>query len=45
MSMIAAVKVRGNVDVPQPIKDTMTNLGLKKEIRWFSLRNLIRLRE
>lgn len=30
MSMIAAVKVRGNVDVPQPIKDTMTNLGLKK---------------
>lgn len=28
--MIAAVKVRGNVDVPQPVKDTMTNLGLKK---------------
>jgi large subunit ribosomal protein L30 len=27
--MIAAVKVRGNVDVPQPVKDTMTNLGLK----------------
>ncbi len=29
--MIAAVKVRGNVDVPQPVKDTMTNLGLKKK--------------
>jgi len=28
--MIAAVKVRGNVDVPQPVEDTMTNLGLKK---------------
>lgn len=28
--MIAAVKVRGNVDVPKPIEDTMTNLGLKK---------------
>jgi len=27
--MIAAVKVRGNVDVPKPVKDTMTNLGLK----------------
>jgi ribosomal protein L30/L7E len=28
--MIAAVKIRGNVDVPQPVEDTMTNLGLKK---------------
>ncbi len=36
--MIAAVKVRGNVDVPQPVKDTMTNLGLKN-------RNEIRLYE
>lgn len=27
--MIAAVKVRGNVDVPKPVEDTMTNLGLK----------------
>lgn len=36
--MIAAVKIRGNVDVPQPVKDTMTNLGLKN-------RNEIRLYE
>lgn len=36
--MIAAIKVRGNVDVPKPIKDTMTNLGLKN-------RNQIRLYE
>ena len=28
--MIAAVKIRGNVDVPKPVKDTMTNLGLVK---------------
>ena len=28
--MIAAVKVRGNVDVAKPIKDTMKNLGLDK---------------
>ncbi len=28
--MIAAVKIRGNVDVPRPVKDTMTNLGLEK---------------
>ena len=28
--MIAAVKVRGNVDVAKPIKDTMRNLGLDK---------------
>lgn len=36
--MIAAVKIRGNVDVPQPVKDTMTNLGLRN-------RNEIRLYE
>ena len=28
--MIAAVKIRGNVDVPKPVQDTMTNLGLVK---------------
>jgi len=27
--MIAAVKIRGNVDVPKPVQDTMTNLGLE----------------
>lgn len=27
--MIAAVKVRGNVDAPKPIRDTMENLGLE----------------
>lgn len=29
--MIAAVKVRGNVDAPQPVIDTLENLGLEKK--------------